>query len=266
MKARMHWLLKTAVGLGSVGAAAGLLVITRPGPRGYAPTPPAADAARAEQPGRASSVTPARSLPTYRAPVAAAGAGAGAGSNAALDPSASGSAPSADVRAFREHGRQAVLRTPGGIEAAFRPIDRAKSEPLWDSPTELKFVHLKEHYRAFRKQADFAPDIVTKLHGAAAIIAGAVMPIDPITDSGEMKRFWLANPIIVMAGCVFCNPPTMGDLVYVRAQEHPIQVDPEKLFRGVVTLRVLGRLELGPQRSEDGVEYLFGLELRSELE
>ena len=92
------------------------------------------------------------------------------------------------------------------------------------------------------------------------------MPIDPVSDSGEMKRFWLANPVIVMAGCVFCNPPTMGDLVYVTANAAPITIDPERLFRGVVMLRVLGRLELGPQKSSDGVEYVFGFELRKLVE
>jgi hypothetical protein len=58
----------------------------------------------------------------------------------------------------------------------------------------------------------------------------------------------------------------MGDLVYVTATDRPIEIDPERLFRGVVMLRLLGRLELGPKKSADGVEYLYGLELRKEID
>jgi hypothetical protein len=48
--------------------------------------------------------------------------------------------------------------------------------------------------------------------------------------------------------------------------ERPIQIDPERLFHGIVVLRGLGRLELGPRKSADGIAYLYGLELRSVLD
>jgi hypothetical protein len=91
------------------------------------------------------------------------------------------------------------------------------------------------------------------------------MPIDPVPKSGEMQRFWLANPVVVMAGCIFCFPPTLGDLVYVTTDE-PLAVDRERLYRSVVYAKLLGRLELGPAKSGDGVEYLFSLKMRERLE
>jgi len=92
------------------------------------------------------------------------------------------------------------------------------------------------------------------------------MPIDPVPRSGEMQRFWLANPVVVMAGCVFCNPPTLGDLVYVTTDGAPLVVDRERLYRSVVYATLLGRLELGPGKSDDGVEYLFSMKMRERTE
>jgi hypothetical protein len=256
----MRALGKLAVTVGVLGALAGLLVLTKPGAHLGVPD------AQSEPPHRASVTAPSRPTTVGEPPRAASHASAlPTYPQAASEPSSSGApASSADATSWREHGRSAVLRAPEQAEIAFLATPRpAAAGPQWDSPLELKFFDLKERYRAYRKQGDFEPDVLSKLHGAAVVIAGAVMPIDPVSDSGEMKRFWLANPVIVMAGCVFCNPPTMGDLVYVTSAERPIQIDPERLFRGIVVLRGLGRLELGPRQSTDGIAYLFGLELRS---
>ena len=259
----MRALGKLAVTVGVLGTLTGLLVLTKPGAHlgvTDAQSEPPHDASAATAPSPTTVAEPARAashasaLPTYPQP--------------ASDPASSAApASSADAATWREHGRSAVLRAPEQAESAFLATPRPTVvSPQWDSPIELKFFDLKERYRAYRKQGDFEPDVLNQLHGAAVVMAGAVMPIDPVADSGEMKRFWLANPVIVMAGCVFCNPPTMGDLVYVTSVERPIQIDPERLFRGIVVLRGLGRLELGPRKSADGIAYLYGLELRSVLD
>jgi hypothetical protein len=54
--------------------------------------------------------------------------------------------------------------------------------------------------------------------------------------------------------------------VLVTASREPLEVDPERLFRGVVVVKLLGRLRLGPARTKDGVEYLFGMELEREMD
>ena len=235
-------------------AAAAVLVLTRPGPRrsalpavgGPSPVPTAAADVR---------TGPDAGADDRAGPAASRDAGGDAGGDAG-----------ADLRSWLDHGRSAVVRVDQRPEEKLVFAERPRFEPRWDSPTTLRFVDLKEHYRAFRKANDFAVEAVERLSGAAVVIAGAVMPVDPIADSGEMRRLWLANPAIVMAGCVFCSPPTLGDLVLVTASRRPLEVDPERLFRGVVVVRLLGRLHLGPARTADGIEYLFGMDLERELD
>jgi hypothetical protein len=164
----------------------------------------------------------------------------------------------------KQHGPDAVVRAGDDLEAqvaAARPL----ATPVWSAPVELTFSSFKALRRTYRAARDFPPEEVARLHGAAASVRGALMPIDPVPTSGEMKRFWLANPVVVMAGCIFCFPPTLGDLVYVTTDE-PLIVDRERLYRSVVYAKLLGRLELGPGKSEDGVEYLFSLKMREQLE
>jgi hypothetical protein len=161
------------------------------------------------------------------------------------------------------HGADSVVRTEKDEKDSYRAVDRKQYPADWSSPVEIPFRELKELRAQYRRTDTFDEKTLRKYSGAAVRVSGAVMPIDPVPESGEMKRFWVANTVIVMAGCVFCFPPTMGDLVYVDASDDPYEVDREKLYRSIVKVDALGRLELGPNRTEDGVEYMFGMELRS---
>ncbi|MFO8071082.1 MAG: hypothetical protein R6V85_04330 [Polyangia bacterium] len=161
------------------------------------------------------------------------------------------------------HGADAVVRTKKKKADRYEAVDRKQYPPDWSSPLEIPFRELKDLRAQYRRTDTFDEKTLRKYSGAAVRVSGAVMPIDPVPESGEMKRFWVANTVIVMAGCVFCFPPTMGDLVYVDASGDPYEVDREKLYRSVVKVEALGRLELGPNRTEDGVEYMFGMELKS---
>ncbi|MCP4674486.1 MAG: hypothetical protein GY854_03005 [Deltaproteobacteria bacterium] len=161
------------------------------------------------------------------------------------------------------HGPSDVVRSRDRIETQTKK--RRQFAPKWDSPSELTFASLKRHYRRYQSEGDFGEDQVQALSGAAIKLRGAVMPIDPVPKSGEMKRFWLSNPVIVMAGCVFCRPPTLADIVYVTMPEGgSFRVDREKLYRGIVITEILGRLDLGPVKT-DNVDYLFGLDLKKRL-
>jgi len=159
------------------------------------------------------------------------------------------------------HGGADVVRGRDAEEEPYRPVARPRFPPDWKNPIELTFRELKGLRREFRRNRGFDDETVRRLSGAAVVVSGAVMPIDPVPRNSRMERFWVANPVIVMAGCVFCVPPTMGDLVYVDAGKRPYRVDREQLYRSVVRVEARGRLILGPGRGEDGVEYMFGLEL-----
>jgi len=163
------------------------------------------------------------------------------------------------------HGPDAVVRSRDDLEAkaaAALPL----ATPIWSAPVELTFSSFKALRRRYRAEREFPPEEVARLHGAAVTVRGALMPIDPVPKSGKMQRFWLANPVVVMAGCIFCNPPTLGDLVYVTTAGAPLSVDRERLYRSVVYAKLLGRLQLGPAKSDDGVEYLFSMKMREQLE
>jgi hypothetical protein len=230
MKSRRKHLLKPILAVLILAALAGLLLLTRPDPGGgqVATQPRAAEQASAPRSAK------------------------GASQEARPDEPA--------------HGPESVVRTREQLGAAGKAPRPAAGPARWDQPRSLRFSELKKIYRAYRRDRDFDRATVARLSGAAVQIKGAVMPIDPVPESGEMPRFWLANPIVVMAGCVFCLPPTMADLLYVHARGEPFEVDREKLYRTVVRKRLLGRLELGPVRTPGGVEYLFGLELKEVLD
>ena len=160
------------------------------------------------------------------------------------------------------HDADSVVRTKDD-EKGYEFVERKQYPPDWSAPLDTPFRVLKDLRRQYRRTRTFDDATLRKYSGAAVRVSGAVMPIDPVPDSGEMERFWVANTMIVMAGCVFCFPPTMGDLVYIDASDEPYEVNREKLYRSVVKVEALGRLELGPRRTDDGVEYMFGMKLRS---
>ncbi|HQB11002.1 MAG TPA: hypothetical protein PLW37_14150, partial [bacterium] len=102
--------------------------------------------------------------------------------------------------------------------------------------------------------------VVNKLNGVVVVMIGAVMPVDKIPEDGNFTAFWLSNPSIVLAGCVFCNPPTLADIVYAYKDrgENPFKFEREKLFKQVVLVRVTGRLFFGPETIKDQT-FLFSI-------
>ena len=193
-------------------------------------------------------------IPSYRAPTEIEIGDGGA--------TGDGGAPTAASVPVSKHGKNAVVRSKEGGSVKLPVVKRQRFRADWDHPIEVPFREFKRLRREYRRDKDFTAETLQRFSGAAVQVRGAVMPIDPVGEEGVLRRFWIANTMIVMAGCVFCFPPTMGDLVYVDASSKPYEVDREQLYRSIVKVEALGRLELGPNRSSDGVEYMFGLELK----
>jgi len=128
----------------------------------------------------------------------------------------------------------------------------------------LNFRGLKKVYTYFRLKDSFPEVVLKSLNGSAVEMVGAVMPVEKIPEDGVFPSFWLSNPVIVLAGCVFCNPPTLADIVYVekKSGETPFSIDREKLFKQVVLIKVTGRLFFGPESTGDQT-YLFSIEAKS---
>ncbi len=232
----MSKMQRTVIVLSLVAAAVALLIVTRP-----SPTNMRENAGKKRDDVSSPLPTYAPSASKIATPIEKTDAGAGKDS----------------------HGPSDVVRSRDRIDSPTKK--RQKFAPKWDSPMALTFSTLKRHYRRYRNDGDFGEEQVRALSGAAVKLRGAVMPIDPVPESGEMKRFWLSNPVIVMAGCVFCRPPTLADIVYVTLPKNaPFKVNREKLYRGIVITEILGRLDLGPVKA-DNVDYLFGLELKERL-
>ncbi len=174
-----------------------------------------------------------------------------------------GPRPIEDPRA--KHGDNAILRarnhlpdqTESETEFTLQEVDWSKAYPL-------TFLKLKRNYQYYVVKQHFAKQGLPRVHGGAVTLVGAVMPFETPGEDGKMSRFWLANPTVVMAGCVFCNPPTLADLVYVETKE-PIKVDREDLYRGIVRLKILGRFFLGAEKTKDGAEYIYKIELKEVL-
>lgn len=164
---------------------------------------------------------------------------------------------------MEKHRGTAVKARQGALE--LRKLGLKELKPLWNAPFQLSYKTIKGNYRYYKINDKFLPEGLPRIHGGAVVITGAVMPIDQPGENGEMGRFWLANPKVVMAGCAFCNPPTLADLIYVEVPDKPIKVDREELFRSVVTLKLLGRFFIQPTVTGDGIEYLFRMELKSVL-
>jgi hypothetical protein len=249
--------VKILVGVAAVGALSAAVVLTRPGPGDPAP-PPSRTAV-----GEPSKLAPpdATQLPSLAHEEAdepgSARADAGRPDAGPADTGSAAGATAADG-----HGPNDVVRSRD-IEVKSTAATRPRFAPDWKNPKTLTFAGLRKYRREYKKNGDFSEQTVRELSGAAAVIKGAVMPIDPLPESGKMQRLWIANPMVVMAGCVFCNPPTLADIVYVQTLPgEPYSADRERLYRAVVIAEARGRLVLGPVKSKDGVEYMFGLELR----
>lgn len=151
---------------------------------------------------------------------------------------------------FSEHGRGAVVRSGDKLtenekhHTAYNVNNVDSEKPA----TPLEFKGLRKIYTYFRIKEHLPPEVVGALNGSRVVIVGAVMPFESIPENGEVSEFWLANPRIVVEGCVFCNPPTLADLVYIYRNEGeaPFKFDRETLFKKVTLAAVTGRLFFGP--------------------
>ncbi len=163
---------------------------------------------------------------------------------------------------YREHGENAVLRASDELtEAELVARNYPVVEPDFSNLHPINYRGLKKVYTYFRLRESLPEVVVNQLNGAAVVMTGAVMPVAEIPADGNFHAFWLSNPSIVLAGCVFCSPPTLADIVYVYkdAGEIPFHVDREKLFKQVVLVRVVGRLFFGPEKRGDQT-FLFSIQ------
>ena len=151
---------------------------------------------------------------------------------------------------FREHGRGSVLKPSDKLNKNEMTHGRyVINEPDYDMPPRpIEFKSLKKVYTYFRLKEKLPQEVVESLNGSLVTMVGAVMPFEKIPEDGKFSTFWLSNPAIVLKGCVFCNPPTMGDIVYAYkdAGEIPFEFDREKLFKQVLLVSVTGRFFFGP--------------------
>ena len=151
---------------------------------------------------------------------------------------------------FIQHGKGSVLHPSDKLNNNEMTHGRYKiNEPDYDMPPRpIEFKSLKKVYTYFRLKEKLPEPVVESLNGSLVTMVGAVMPFEKIPEDGKFSTFWLSNPAIVMKGCVFCNPPTMGDIVYAYkdAGEIPFEFDREKLFKQVLLVQVTGRFFFGP--------------------
>ncbi|HNT27191.1 MAG TPA: hypothetical protein PKH10_03335 [bacterium] len=168
-------------------------------------------------------------------------------------------------KSYTEHGRQVVVKSAGDAKAYKKAGSKfAQVEPNWESPYNLSYQGLRKVNLYLRLHDKWPQEVIQQLNGAAVTISGIVMPTGPVSNDGTMLEFWLANPIVVMAGCVFCNPPTFADLLHVETMSglKPLKVDREQLYTDTIPVTVTGRLTFGYRKTGDGVESLFQLEMR----
>ena len=151
---------------------------------------------------------------------------------------------------FRQHGQSSVLHPSDKLNK--NEMTHGKyviNEPDYEMPPRpIEFKSLKKVYTYFRLKEKLPEPVVESLNGSLVTMVGAVMPFEKIPEDGKFSTFWLSNPAIVMKGCVFCNPPTMGDIVYAYrdAGEKPFEFEREKLFKQVLLVSVTGRFFFGP--------------------
>ncbi len=167
-------------------------------------------------------------------------------------------APAEVEKRISQHGKTPVLERSPHEKLIFKPLNLPKAEPNWENPTPLAFEGLKKLYMYYRLKNSVPKEVGETLNGAAVSITGALMPIDVPAEDGLMKRFWLANPVVVMAGCVFCTPPTLGDLIFVEIPAgQSFKVDREKLYSEVFMITIHGQLFIQPNKTNDKVEYFY---------
>ena len=151
---------------------------------------------------------------------------------------------------FLQHGKGSILHPSDKLNN--NEMKHGKyiiNEPDYDMPPRpIEFKSLKKVYTYFRLKEHLPQEVVEALNGSLVTMVGAVMPFEKIPEDGKFSTFWLSNPAIVMKGCVFCNPPTMGDIVYAykNAGEIPFEFEREKLFKQVLLVSVTGRFFFGP--------------------
>ena len=163
----------------------------------------------------------------------------------------------------QQHGMEATVHAGEKIAQTASGSDLPLQRPDWQNPVRISYRDMVLLHHHWLKHKSWPESEVKRLNGAAVTLEGAIMPIDPPGQEGLMRRFWLANPVVVMAGCVFCTPPTMADIAYVEKKGPPLKVDREQLYRSVVIMTLKGRFFLGPRTTPDGVQYLFGFEFQS---
>ena len=160
---------------------------------------------------------------------------------------------------FREHGSASVLHSSDKLNKNEMTHGKYKiNEPDYDMPPRpIEFKSLKKVYTYFRLREKLPQEVLEALNGSLVTMVGAVMPFEKIPEDGKFSTFWLSNPAIVLKGCVFCNPPTLGDIVYVYkdAGEKPFEFEREKLFKQVLLVSVTGRFFFGPE-TVNGQTYL----------
>lgn len=171
------------------------------------------------------------------------------------------------IDSYKKHGANIALKAVDKLnekEKTHSGYDVV--EPDFSALQPINYKGLKKVYTYFRIKESLPQEVVEKLNGAAVVMTGAVMPVDKIPEDGVFRVFWLSNPSIVLAGCVFCNPPTLADIVYVYKNEgeNPFKFEREKLFKQVVLIRVTGRLFFGPE-TRNGQTFLFSI-LATEVE
>jgi len=144
------------------------------------------------------------------------------------------------------------------IEIESKPKKYKVVEPDWNNPQVLTYSYLRTLARKRESYGGFPEDISSRLNGAAVELSGAIMPMDDVSPDGKISTFWLVNPRAMMGGCVFCNPPAMNDMVYIETAKgsRPLKINIEKLYSDIVTVKIKGRLFLGPD-SKGGMMYLF---------
>lgn len=167
--------------------------------------------------------------------------------------------------ARHEKANDVVKATAIGLRG--EAVTRPDAAPRWDAVAALEWKRLDTLFTGFsigyKVGGDFTKEVVGELHGAAVEIEGAVLPIDP--PKGALKRFWLVKPAVAEAACAFCKAPSPGESIYVDASKTPLKldsVDKKKMYEDVFIIKAVGRFLLGPTKTKDGIEYLYGLELK----